>query len=57
MEVLKKYLLNKEALLWTPLLLDVSLAVMTYPMFNNQRISAILNFAKASEQDQNKIRY
>lgn len=50
---IRNVLYRKEVLLWTPLLMDVSLALFTYPTFRSQGMRAVVAFGhpNSSKED------
>ena len=52
---LSKFFYRKETLLWTPLLMDVTLAAMTYPMFYNGGLKGYLNALKVNNDEIDKL--
>mmetsp|Transcript_11892 Transcript_11892/g.17946 ORF Transcript_11892/g.17946 Transcript_11892/m.17946 type:complete len:165 (+) Transcript_11892:45-539(+) len=50
-----KTLYRRETLLWTPLLLDVSLALMTYPVMQQWGVKGYTAHFKASDKEQDEL--
>mmetsp|Transcript_44457 Transcript_44457/g.71208 ORF Transcript_44457/g.71208 Transcript_44457/m.71208 type:complete len:160 (+) Transcript_44457:24-503(+) len=51
MDAFVKFVYRKETLLWTPLILDVSLAFMTYPVFYTMGPRAMAQALKLNEEE------
>ena len=53
MEAVKKFLYQKDTLLWTPLLLDCCLAAITYPLFHSKGPRVLAQFMGMDQTDEN----